>query len=318
MNLINRRTMLAAMCAAAAVADSAHAAFSVDGPARARPGAVKGALLDLTVCGQRVVAVGERGHVLLSDDQGKTWRQARSVPTRSALTCIHATDSLRIWAAGHGGVILRSEDAGETWQIAAGKAEGTDVLLSVRVDVDGRGLAVGSYGLALVTADGGQSWARTTLMDGEAGEKHLNRIFVSKTGTWLIAAEGGQVLRGATRQRWIAVSTPYKGSLWTGLQLPDGAMLAGGMRGNIVRTTDDGVTWQHHAVPQAGSLTSAAVLSDGRAVLVGVDGTIVLGGRDGASFELRRQDDRTTLTGVVASGAGVIVSTTVGPRAFAI
>ena len=54
-----------------------------DGPARVRAGALRSTLLDVASAGQRLVAVGERGHVLLSDDQGKTWRQARTVPTRT-------------------------------------------------------------------------------------------------------------------------------------------------------------------------------------------------------------------------------------------
>ncbi|WP_397535756.1 WD40/YVTN/BNR-like repeat-containing protein [Roseateles sp.] len=275
-------------------------------------------LLDLAQVGERLVAVGERGHVLLSDDLGRSWRQARAVPTRATLACIHATDGRRVWAAGHGGVILTSDDAGETWSLAAGAADGPDVLLAIRVEADGRGLAVGSYGLAWSTADAGKSWARKTLIEGEAGERHMNRIFATKTGRWLIAAEGGQVLNSVDGRSWVSVSTPYKGSLWTGLQLPGGALLAGGMRGNVVRSVDDGLTWQHHPVPQAGSFTAATVLSDGRPLLVGVDGTVVLGDREGTRFDLRRQDDRATLTGVVSAGGSVVVSTTAGPRTLSV
>ncbi|HDH16009.1 MAG TPA: hypothetical protein ENG90_05985, partial [Gammaproteobacteria bacterium] len=41
-------------------------------------------LLDITLAGTRIVAVGERGIVLTSDDSGKTWQQ-KLVPTRSQL-----------------------------------------------------------------------------------------------------------------------------------------------------------------------------------------------------------------------------------------
>ena len=61
-------------------------------------------------------------------------------------------------------------------------ADGPDVLLSIRVDADGHGLAVGGFGVALATADGGKRWAPARLLDGEAGERHLNRIFVSRRG----------------------------------------------------------------------------------------------------------------------------------------
>ncbi|EHR73360.1 putative photosystem II stability/assembly factor-like protein [Burkholderiales bacterium JOSHI_001] len=293
----------------------AWAAFSADGPARVRAGAVQGNFLDLALAGTRLVAVGERGHVLLSDDAGKAWRQAKAVPTRTTLTCLHATDARTLWAAGHGGVILKSTDAGETWALLAGQADGADVLLSIRVDADGRGLAVGGFGFARATADGGASWKTLTLLEGEAGEKHFNRIFVSGAGTWLVAAEGGQVLRSADRgavadMKWAAVATPYKGSLWCGLALPGGLLLAGGMRGNVVRSTDDGLTWTHQAVAGAGSFTGASLLADGRVALVGVDGTLVLGDARGENFRLRRLDDRATLTAVQPQAGGALVLAT--------
>jgi photosystem II stability/assembly factor-like uncharacterized protein len=311
---MKRRQLLAV---AAAACTPVHAAYNADGAAKVRAGAMRSTLLDLIVAGKRLVAVGERGHVLLSDDEGKTWRQARAVPTRTTLTCVHATDANTLWAAGHGGMILRSADAGETWSIATGSADGPDVLLCIRVESDGRGLAMGGFGIALATADGGKNWKPLSLLPGEAGEKHLNRLFVSNAGTWLIAAEGGQVLRSSEPMatKWTAVKTPYKGSLWTGLALPGGALLACGMRGNVVRSVDDGLSWQHLPIADAGSLTGAAVLPDGRPVLVGVDGTFVVGDAAGESFRLRRLDDRATLTATVAlPGGGLVAASTAGPR----
>jgi photosystem II stability/assembly factor-like uncharacterized protein len=318
MTMQRRLFTAAALCAVTGMARAA--AYNADGAAKVRAGAMRSTLLDLVAAGKRLVAVGERGHVLLSDDKGKTWRQAKAVPTRATLTCVHATDATTLWAAGHGGVILRSADAGETWSIVTGSADGTDVLLCIRVEADGRGLAMGGFGIALATADGGKNWKPVSLLPGEAGEKHLNRLFVSPAGTWLIAGEGGQVLRSSDRgdlaaMKWTAVKTPYKGSLWTGLALPGGALLACGMRGNIVRSADDGLTWKHLPIAEAGSFTGAAALADGRPVLVGVDGTLVIGDAAGESFRLRRQDDRATLTAlVVLSDTQLIAATTAGPR----
>lgn len=320
--MTTRRTLLAAALAAPAL--PALAAFSADGPARVRAGAAKGTLLDVALAGTRLVAVGERGHVLLSDDQGKAWRQAKAVPTRTTLTCVHATNDRQLWAAGHGGVILSSADGGENWAVAAGKADGPDVLLSIRVDADGRGLAVGGFGIAHASADGGKSWKPVTLLEGEAGEKHLNRILVTQAGSWLVAAEGGNVLRSDGRgpvaeMKWAAVKTPYAGSLWSGVQLPGGALVVGGMRGNLVRSTDDGRSWTHLPVPEAGSFTGAALLPDGRPLLVGVDGTVVLGDVAGEKFRLQRLDDRATLTAaVVLAGGAVVAASGAGMRALEI
>jgi photosystem II stability/assembly factor-like uncharacterized protein len=310
---MQRRPLLLAAALAATGAVRA-APYAVDGAARARAGALRGTLLDVTLAGPRLVAVGERGHVLLSDDRGKTWRQAKAVPTRTTLTCVHATDAQTLWAAGHGGVILRSADGGEQWSVAQGQADGADVLLSIRVEPDGRGLAVGGFGIALATADGGKTWRAQTLVEGEAGERHLNRLFVSPAGTWLIAAEGGQVLRSADRgAKWSAVKTPYAGSLWSGVALPStGVLLAGGMRGNIVRSSDDGASWTHLPVAGAGSLTGATLAGEGRPLFVGVDGTVVQGDAMGAQFRLQRLDDRATLTAVVQAGGGELVAASAG------
>jgi photosystem II stability/assembly factor-like uncharacterized protein len=306
-----RRTLLAAGIAAATF--PARAAFTDDGPARVRPMAAKGALLDVALAGARLVAVGERGHVLLSDDQGKAWRQAKAVPTRTTLTSLFVADAKSLWATGHGGVILRSADGGETWNVAAGKANGPDVLLALRITPEGHGLAVGGFGVALATADGGATWKPQTLVGGEDGEKHLNRIVVTRAGTWLVAAEGGHVLRGSGggavgSMQWTPVKTPYAGSLWTGLSLSDGSVLMGGMRGNVVRSADDGRTWTHQAIAEAGSLTGSAALADGRPLLVGVDGTMIVGDAAAGSFRMQRLEDRGTLTAVVALPGGALVA----------
>jgi photosystem II stability/assembly factor-like uncharacterized protein len=316
---MQRRRLLAA--AAFAASGGVRAApYAVDGPARQRPGALRSTLLDVTPAGARVVAVGERGHVLLSDDAGKTWRQAKAVPTRATLTCVHATDAQTLWAAGHGGVILRSSDGGEQWALVHGQADGPDVLLTLRVEADGHGLACGGFGVALATADAGKTWQPRTLVEGESGERHLNRLFLSAAGTWLVAAEGGHVLRSRDRgATWAAVKTPYSGSLWSGLALPGGGLLAGGMRGNIVRSGDDGVTWTHLPVAGAGSLTGATLTAggaDARPLFVGVDGTVVQGDATGEQFRLQRLDDRATLTAVARAGDGLVASSAGGMRSL--
>lgn len=310
---LSRRRCLALLAAAPA---AASAAFETDGPARPRPLAEKGVLLDLQRAGRRLVAVGERGHVLLSDDDGRQWRQAAAVPTRSTLTALHASDARTLWAVGHGGLILRSADAGERWSSVFGQADGREVLLSIRVEPDGRGLAVGGYGHALATSDGGASWKRVELLAGEAGEKHLNRLFVSRAGHWLIAAEGGTVLRSERRDApWQALQTPYAGSLWSGTALSDGTLVACGMRGNLVRSSDEGRTWVHRQVSGAGSLTAVADAGAGRCLLVGVDGTVIASDAGGEKLHYQALPERVTLTGVVLRADGVpVASTTSGLR----
>lgn len=78
------------------------------------PRAPQSLLLDVQFNAGRIVAVGERGHILLSDDLGDSWRQA-DVPTRQMLTALHFPGPARGWAVGHDGVVLASVDGGESW-----------------------------------------------------------------------------------------------------------------------------------------------------------------------------------------------------------
>ncbi len=73
-------------------------------------------LLDITRAGERLVAVGERGVIIVSDDDGDSWRQA-SVPVSVTLTSLHFPQPQLGWAVGHSGVILHSSDGGETWTL---------------------------------------------------------------------------------------------------------------------------------------------------------------------------------------------------------
>ena len=73
-------------------------------------------LLDIAPAGERIITVGERGHVLYSDDSGDNWTQAL-VPTTQMLTGVYFTDKHRGWAVGHDGLILVSDDGGENWRV---------------------------------------------------------------------------------------------------------------------------------------------------------------------------------------------------------
>ena len=68
-------------------------------------------LLDVASAGSRLVAVGEFGHVLLSDDKGTSWRQAASVPTRNTLVGVTFLDNQTGYAVGHAATILKQKMA---------------------------------------------------------------------------------------------------------------------------------------------------------------------------------------------------------------
>ena len=129
-------------------------------------------LLDVTLANTRLVTTGERGHVLISDDNGQSWKQIL-VPTRSQLTAVFFLDDQHGWAVGHDAIILSTDDGGETWSLQHRDKQYDDPLLDIWFKDQNNGFAIGAYGLFLSTNDGGTSWDRRQISDDDF---HLNGI----------------------------------------------------------------------------------------------------------------------------------------------
>jgi photosystem II stability/assembly factor-like uncharacterized protein len=196
----------------------------------------------------RIVGVGDYGVVLLSDDHGKTFRQARTVPVSSTLTSVSFADAKNGWAVGHWGVILHTADGGETWAVQRSDMNEDRPLFGVHFFDDKDGVAVGLWSLVLATHDGGAHWEPVTLPappGGGRADRNLLAVFADAHGTLFVAAERGMVLRSRDRGRtWDYLDTGYKGSFWTGTALRDGTLLVGGLRGSMYRSVDGGAHWQ--------------------------------------------------------------------------
>jgi photosystem II stability/assembly factor-like uncharacterized protein len=237
-----------------------HASSPPHAAARARL-AADTLLNDVARAGRRWVAVGAWGNVVLSDDEGLSWRQAEAVPTRRTLTSVHFVDEKHGWSVGHDAVVLHSADGGSHWEIQFRAPDADAPLLSVWFEDARHGLAVGGFGLLVETWDGGQTWLRRRLGDDEE-EPHLNEVFPGPGGTLFVAAEFGVAFRSSDRgATWTPLRLPYEGSLWTGLALESARrVLMFGMRGHAFRSDD------------LGESTAAAEASDGGLVLFGERG----------------------------------------------
>ncbi len=86
----------------------------LDMPAAPSKLAAKSLLIGVALAGERIVGVGPHGHIVYSDDQGKSWVQA-AVPVSSDLVAVHFPTRQKGWAVGHDGVVLHSSDSGATW-----------------------------------------------------------------------------------------------------------------------------------------------------------------------------------------------------------
>lgn len=265
----------------------------------------KAPVIAAALAGKRIVAVGDYGAVILSDD-GKTYRQAKTVPTRAVLTSLFFLDDKRGWAAGHDGTILATADAGETWQLLRDEPGKERVLLSLWFENALHGLAVGQFGLVLETDDGGKTWRERQLVEaGEQAEKHLMQIFAGANGLVLVAAESGSIFRSEDNGRtWKVIQTDNKGSFWAGKALADGSLLIAGMRGHIYRSDDRGMTWKEVPSGTQQSFTEIIQRDNGSVAVIGNSGIVLDSQDSGRNFSIAVRPDRANLTAIVARASG--------------
>lgn len=284
----------------------------VDEPAVMSELAPRSLLLDVAAVDGALVAVGERGHVVVSEDGGASWSQL-PCPTRVVLTGVHFADRRLGWAVGHDAVILKTEDGGASWRIVYSDPEAEAPLLDVWFPTASEGFAIGAYGTFLETADGGESWDSRWISEDDF---HLHTIDRAADGTLYIAAEAGVVYRsddgGAT---WESLPSPYEGSFFGILPLDEGTVLVHGLRGHLFRSEDRGETWTAIESGTVAMLTDALDLGDGRVVVVGLGAAMLLSDDGARTFQEVPQPDRLGIQAVTqAADGGLVVAGEGGAR----
>jgi len=312
--------------AAAWLALAVTPALAEDDPA-ARPSivaplAVRSLLIDLAPAGERIFAVGERGHILYTTDQGKTWTQVQ-VPGSANLTAVYFTDAKNGWAVGHAEMILRTGDGGDHWELAHFEPAEAQPLLDVWFADDSRGIAVGAYGVMFATSDGGRVWSQVPFepapLPGAAAveaedeydlgyEFHLNAIARGPGSRVYLGAEAGRLFRsdddGAS---WRELPSPYDGSFHGLLPLDGDALLAFGLRGNLFRSDDGGTTWTAIETGTTALLNSGARVDADTVVIAGTAGVMLVSRDGGRTFALTQQEDRKAISAVLPSGDGALI-----------
>jgi photosystem II stability/assembly factor-like uncharacterized protein len=292
----------------AAAAPTADVVYSIESAK-----ASKGLMLDVVHAGKRLVAVGDRGHVLYSDDQGATWTQAK-VPTRQLLTAVFFVDDKHGWAVGHDAQILASEDGGVTWTKQFEDLRRESPLLDVWFKDVNSGFAVGAYGALLETTDGGKNWEDVSDRLANEDQYHLNAIAAVKDSGIFIVGEQGSMFRSADEgQTWEKLEGPYEGSLFGVIGTAQPAtLLVYGLRGNLYRSTDFGTTWEQVELKAARGalefgLSGATLLDDGSIVIVGNGGSVIRSSDDGETFSVFNRPDRISVSSVTAAGNGNLI-----------
>jgi photosystem II stability/assembly factor-like uncharacterized protein len=327
---------------------AAGAAAPMPGPLRQAAAmtarAARGVLTRLVRAGERLVAMGERGLVVLSDDGGRQWRQAR-VPVSVTLTSASFVDAQQGWMVGHGGVVLHTIDGGEHWalqtdgvalaQAALAQAgalpgsaadrerrlqqarrlveEGADKpLLSVCFADARRGMVVGAYGLAATTADGGRSW--TVCGHRLPNPEALHLYAVAHHGkTWVIGGEQGLLMRSLDDGTGFEpLGAPLKRSFFAATATREGGFVLAGLLGSACHLAPGSSTVAPATLPAPLTLLSCTELRDGRVVLLAQGGRLLVSRDGGARFTEQSSPRRELLTSLAEAADGGLVATGLG------
>ncbi len=322
----------------------------LDAPATQSPLAARSLLQGVTKAGSRLVAVGQRGHIVHSTDGGASWKQA-SVPVSSDLTAVFFVDDKLGWAVGHDGVILHTADGGENWSLQLSGRTANDLLIAAmerRVATDPasdeakkllveakrykdqgpdkpfldvwfadaqNGYVVGAYNLIFRTRDGGKTWE--SWFDRTENPKFFNLYAIRlAAGELFIAGEGGLVLKlDAAAQRFRALTVPYNGSFF-GVADATSAVVVFGLRGNAYRSDDRGTTWTKVDVGLPASIVGATRTAEGTVLLADVGGRIAGSTDGGRTFGRIALTQSMPLSGIADAGGGKVAL--VGPRGVAV
>ncbi len=182
--------------------------------------------------GNALYLCGEYGTLGVSVDSGLTWTTI-PVGTDTCLFELGRGADGSWWICGDNGVILRSTDG-----IAFSRVPvDTDTrLLGIRV-VDGIVHVLG-YDGTLRRWDG--STFTTITVDEDTP---LTDLIVTKAGTWLISADGGNVFRSTDRgETWMAAAVPTGNDLEAMHEVPLGVLIVGN-DGTLLFSDDDGETF---------------------------------------------------------------------------
>lgn len=281
----------------------------------------------------RLLAVGEQGHILVADSVKGPWHEAKVTPQRgSTLTKVKFMDDKLALAVGHDGWVLRSTDRGETWTEAffiptpnedddsAGPASaggliapppdaGTsaeppaDASMSAEPPDDAGSSAeppTSDWGEADAGADTAMPLQPDPLM-GIAGP-FSGRIFAfGGFGLMLKSEDQGK--------SWQRVTDEALGDhhLYAMVRAADGSLIVAGERGLMARSVDNGDSWK--VLPQIydGSFFGVLALKSKALLAFGMRGHVFRSADNGETWQESKVPTGSSLFGGDVSADGNVV-----------
>ncbi|RMF14013.1 MAG: photosystem I reaction center subunit IV [Gammaproteobacteria bacterium] len=292
----------------------------LDTPSRPSLKATSTLLTDVARAGSRLVAVGQRGHVVYSDDQGKTWVQAK-VPVSVLLTSVYFVDGRLGWATGHGGLILHTTDGGETWikqfdgnqanQMVIAQAQAHLDEIQARFDAASEEakeelqyeLEDAQFALedAEIDAETGPSKPLLDIWFKDA----RHGLAVGAYGYFFETRDGGQTWENAAPR----LDNPERFHLNAIAEERGGGLFIVGEAGQIFMSSDEGQTWEMLESPYSGSLFAVSGTGNVNEVLVGgLRGHIFRSEDLGQTWERVSFDSDQTVNSLTADGQGQVLA----------
>lgn len=288
-------------------------------PAQIEPKALESKFMDITRTGSgRLVAVGERGQIMFSDDGGRKWTQAK-VPVSVTLTAVRFPSPQQGWAVGHDSVILHSADGGTTWTKRLDGHEVNPLILgSTEALVAQRREALDA------APKGGHEPLQTALEDAEYLLKEAKRavdtgpsrpfmdiwfrdpqrgMIFGAFGLLLETDDGGENWRAS-----VGAVQNLGGRHLYGAESSGKTLILAGESGQLHRSVDDGRHWERLKSPYEGSLFNVVAGASAPCVLaVGLRGNLVRSCDAGQTWAHSVTTPNATLNGGVVLDDGTMV-----------
>jgi photosystem II stability/assembly factor-like uncharacterized protein len=273
------------------------------------PRASASLLLDIVDAGDRAVAVGERGHILVSETRRDGWRQIAGVPTRSNLTAVTAADG-RVYAVGHDGIVLRSDDGGLNWtrkrvvlfdRDNPDPRNGAPLLDVLFLDAD-HGFAVGAYATLLRTDNGGDSWQYVDILN-RRGAAAPTEEELAKDPNAPGLDDDSWNFDAADLDLDEETDPHLNGIARTG----NGNLFIVAERGAAFRSRDGGLSWQRIQLPYEGSMFGVIGGGGDHVLCYGLRGNVYESNDLGDTWSKRETGTELSLMGGASGGDGSTV-----------
>ena len=297
-------------------------------PAIQTESALESLLLDAATSGDRILVVGEQGHILYSDNNAADWTHA-DVPVSLAITAVSFAGADGAWATAHDGVLLQSTDRGQTWQtkltgsdvarLSAAAAEKKVEQLQAAIEqaspetLEDLEWALDDASFALEDAEAAIDEGITTPLLDVWFEDGRNGYALGAYGILLHTSDGGE--------NWSLQSdrldNPDKYHLYGITRSRGGTLVVVGEAGTLLRSLDSGQTWLRPESPYAGSFFGTVAAADGGLLAFGLKGNVFRSIDEGATWSaVDTGDQRTLLAGmtqadgriILVGSAGVVLS----------